>query len=506
MSRIRRQSIIASIVIYIGFAIGLLNTYFFTKHGVHNFTPEQYGLTSIFIAIATMMMAFASMAMPAYIYKFYHYYNDHLPPRKNDMITWALIVSSIGFLFVALAGWAFKDLVIRKFGEHSPMLLVYYNWIFPMGLGLTIYTVLEAYAWNIGKPVLTNFLKEVQWRLLVTVLIVLFFMNVITDYDLFIKLYAFTYPAIAVTLFGYLVFTKKIHFTFRPSKVSRRYLSKIAALCTFVYSGTIIFTLSQVFDSIVIASVLQDGVAKAGIFGLAQIFTSVIQAPQRAIISASIPHLARAWKDKNMASLQRIYERSSLNQFIFASGVFVLIALNYTELIYTFNLKEEYLLGFNAFLLLGITRIIDMGTGVNSQIIGTSNYWKFDLLSGMVLLVLMLPLTLLLTRRYDITGPAIANLVSISIYNLIRIIFLWKKFRLWPFTIQTLYTLLLAGGSCMICYFLFRNVHGFGGMVLRCTVFILLYGAAVIGFRLSADIEPVLQTMRRRLGLIDRKE
>src|SRR6185369_6450925 len=100
MSTIRRQSIISSLVIYLGFAIGLLNTYFFTKEGI--FTDEQYGLTSIFIAIATLMCAFSMLAMPSYIFKFYHYYADHLPPRKNDMITWALLISIIGFVLVML--------------------------------------------------------------------------------------------------------------------------------------------------------------------------------------------------------------------------------------------------------------------------------------------------------------------------------------------------------------------------------------------------------------------
>ena len=317
MSSIRRQSIISSVVIYVGFAVGMLNTYFFTKEGL--FTEEQYGLTSIFIAIATLMSVFAMMAMPSYIIKFYHYYHDRLPPRKNDMITWALLISTIGFILVMIAGWFFKDLVIRKFGEHSPLLVAYYYWIFPMGFGLTIYSVLEAYTWGMGKPVLTSFLKEVQWRLLTSVIILLFIAGVVSDYDLFIKLYAFTYPGIAITLLIYLVATKKIHFTFKVSKVSRRYFGKIVRLCSFVYSSIIIFTISQVFDTIVIASVLDNGTAQAGIFALAQIMASVIQAPQRGIIASSITHLSKAWKEKNMGLLQRIYQRSSINQLVFFS-------------------------------------------------------------------------------------------------------------------------------------------------------------------------------------------
>lgn len=499
MSSIRRQSIISSIVIYIGFGVGLLNTYFFTRQG--NFTEAEYGLTTIFIAIATMMSAFAAMAMPSYIFKFYPYYNDNLPPKKNDIITWALLVSCIGFILVMIAGWTLKHLVIKKFGTNSPQLVTYYYWIFPMGFGLTIFTVLEAFAWSLHKSIVTNFFKEVQWRLLTTILIVLFVTNTIKDFDLFIKLFAFTYPGIAISLFFYLLVTKKIHFTFTVSKVSRRFFKKIIALCTFVYGGTVIFTISQVFDTIVIASVLENGSAKAGVFGLATIMTSIIQAPQRGIISASISHLSKAWKDKNMALLQKVYQRSSINQLVFACAIFLLIWMNFTDGINTFGVKPAYLDAYWIFFILGLTKIVDMGTGVNAQIIATSTYWKFELISGVILLIVMLPLTYILTKNYGIIGPAIATLISITIYNVIRIVFLWKKFRLFPLTIQSLYTIVLAAACYGICYFAFKDMHGLTGMFTRSISFIILYSTGAIYMKLSPDIQPVIQTIQKRLGL-----
>jgi O-antigen/teichoic acid export membrane protein len=263
----------------------------------------------------------------------------------------------------------------------------------------------------------------------------------------------------------------------------------------------LIFTLSQVFDSLVIASVLDDGLSKAGIFGLAQIMTSVIQAPQRGIIAASIAHLSKAWKDKNMELLQKIYQRSSINLLLFAAGIFALITLNYREAIYTLGLKDAYLAGFSAFVLLGLTRVIDLGTGLNAQIIATSNYWRFELVSGIILLAFMLPLTYILTKQYDILGPAIANLISISIYNMVRIVLLWKKFRLQPFTLSSIYTVGVAGCCYAICYFIFRNMHGFAGLFLRSAAFVLLYGGSVIYFKLSPDVQPVWSSIRKRMGV-----
>lgn len=502
MSNIRRQSIISSVVIYIGFAVGLLNTYFFIRKGSGvTFTEAEYGLTTIFIAIATMMSAFATLAMPSYIFKFHPYYNEHLPPRKNDMITWSLLVSFIGFILVMIAGLSLKHLVIKKFGTNSPQLVTYYYWIFPLGLGLTIYTVLEAFTWTLHRSVLTNFFREVQWRLFTTILIVLYITQVVNDYSLFIKLFAFTYPGIAISLFAYLVFTKQIHFTFKVSKVSRRFLKKIVMLCSFVYGGMLIFTISKVFDTIVIASLLDDGAAKAGIFGLASLITSIIVAPQRGIVSAAVSHLSKAWKDKNMALIQKIYQRSSINLLIFACAIFLLIWMNFSDGILTFGVKSSYMDGLWIFFLLGIATVIDMGTGVNAQIIATSTYWKFELISGVVLLLFMLPLSYFLAKEFGIIGPAIATLVSGTIYNSIRILFLWKKFKLFPFTMQSLYTVLIAAACYGVCYFAFKDFHGFAGMLLRSITFIILYTTGVIGLKLSPDIQPVVNTLKKRFGM-----
>lgn len=498
MSTIRRQSIVSSIVIYIGFAVGLLNIYLFTKQGL--FTDQQFGLYNAFIAIATTMMAFSNLAMPAYISKFFPYYHDHVPQRKNDLITWALTVSTIGFVFVIAAGIVFKGLVVRKYVEHSPEIVTYYNWIFILGYGMLIYTVLEAYAWQLHRSVFTNFLREVQWRFFITVIILLFVVGIIPNYDVFIKLFSFTYPGIAAILFLYLVFSRKIHFTFHISKVTRRFFKSILRLSSFVYAGTLILIISQVFDSLVIGAVLTNALAKLAVYSVAQNVAAIIQAPQRGITSASIGPLSRAWKDKKLDTIQRIYQRSSINQLIFSCGLYVLIVISFLDAVIAFHLKESYLDGFYVFLLLGAAKIVDMGTGVNAQIIGTSTYWRFEMVSGMILLALMLPSNYILTKQYGIVGTALAGLISITIYNLIRIIFLWKKFRLFPFTTKTIYTILLAGVCFVICYFAFSNIHGFPGLIARSIVFCILYGVGMIYLNLSPDVMPVWSTIRKRIG------
>lgn len=500
MSQIRKQSIISSMVVYIGFAIGFFNTYLFTREG--GFTQAEYGLTGIFIAVASIMYSFANLGMGAYIYKFYPYYDDNLPKKKNDMLTWALLFSLIGFCLVVIAGIVFKDLVIRKYGTNSPAFVKYYYYIFPFGLGLTLFSILEVYAWQLKKAVLSNYLREIQFRIFTTILILLSFTGIIASFDLFIKLYSFTFLATAIILIVYLIFTNHISFTFKVSRVSKKFFKKIMTLIGFVYGGNLVFTISMVIDTIIIAAVLPNGLALAGVYTLAQNIASLIQAPQRGIISSSIAALSKAWKDKDMKRIDRIYHSSSINQLIFSVGMFSLIWLNFSDAVFSFKLQSGYIDAKWVFFYIGLMRIIDMGTGVSSQIINTSTRWRFDFFTGIILLSLTLPLNYIFTKYYfGVMGPAIANLITFTIYNTIRYLFLIKKFNLQPFTLKTFYTLLLGAAAFYICYFTFINLHGFIGMVCRSSLFMLIFISGSFLLKLSPDIVPVWQVIQKRLGI-----
>jgi O-antigen/teichoic acid export membrane protein len=500
MSQIRKQSIISSLVVYIGFAIGFFNTWLFAREG--GFTQAQYGLTGIFMAVANIMFSVANLGMPAYIHKFYPYYNDNLPPKKNDQLTWAVFFSLFGFCLVIIAGILFKDLVIRKYGANSPDLIRYYYYIFPFGMGLTLFSILEAYAWQVKKSVFSNFLREIQFRLFTTILIVLSFAGVIASFDLFVKIYSFTFLAVALILLVYLLWQSSISFTFSVSRVSKKYIKKIIALISFVYGGSMVFTISMVIDTIIIAAVLPNGLAMAGIYTLAQNIASLIQAPQRGIVSSSLAALSKAWKDKDLSRINRIYHRSSINQLIFSVGMFALIWLNFTDGVLTFHLQAGYIDARWVFFYIGMMRIIDMGTGVNSQIINTSTLWRFDFYTGIILLSLTLPLNYILTKYYyGVMGPAIANLITFTIYNAIRYWFLIKKFDLQPFNLKTVYTIVLGIAAYYCCYLLFNNMHGFAGMIVRSTLYLLLFVTGTLLLKLSPDIMPVWQTLIKKLGI-----
>jgi len=500
MSQIRRQSIISSVMVYMGFALGFLNTYLFTKKG--GFLPEQYGLTGIFIAVSSLMFSVANLGMPSYIWKFYPYYKDNLDKKHNDILTWALLISLLGFCLVIIAGIFFKDTIIYKFGKNSPEFIHYYTWIFPFGLGLTLFSILESYAWQLKKSIFTNFLREVLFRALTTILVVLTILGWLGSFDVFIKIYSFTYLAIALTLLVYLLAKNYVHLTFRVSAVTKKFKTKILDLVKFIYGGTLVYAIANVFDTILLASVSANGLAAVAVYSLAQNMASLIQAPQRGIISSSLAALSQAWKDKNRERIIRIYKQSSINQLIFAVGMFCLIWLNFRDGILTFHLRGEYMDARWVFLFIGLMRIVDMGTGVNAQIIATSTLWKFEFFTGVVLLLVTLPLNYVLTKYYfDIIGPAIANLFTFTLYNTIRYWYLRKKFNMQPFTKATWQTIVLGLFSFACCYFLFNKFTGLLWLTVRSACFLLIYGSGILLLDLSSDVLPVWKSLQRKLGL-----
>ncbi|MEJ7679547.1 MAG: hypothetical protein WKG06_17140 [Segetibacter sp.] len=63
-------------------------------------------------------------------------------------------------------------------------------------------------------------------------------------------------------------------------------------------------------------------------------------------------------------------------------------------------------------MLIGIGKLIDLGTGANAQIIATSSYWKVDFTTNVLYTLLALPLNYILISNYGLIGAAYSSLIS----------------------------------------------------------------------------------------------
>lgn len=503
MGSIRKQTIISSILVYIGFLIGFVNNYFYTTstpfffyESGNVFTPSQYALTRIFFDFGQIMFAFGALGVIPVIYKFYPYYKDNLPEKKIDLLSWALLASFIGFILVLWGGWYFEPLFIRKFTEKSALVVDYYFWLFPFAMGMLFFSVIESFCWAVHKSVLSNFLKETGLRILTSILILLFYFKVLS-FEYFIYLFAFQYLVVFLVLLVYLYRTGHLYLTFRISRVTRKFWKKILSMQALIFGGTLIAAVAATIDSLIIASL--KGLTATGIFVFAQYAANLIQVPQRSIQSISAGILSRAWKDKDYKEIHRIYQRSCINLLLLSLFIFGNIWLNVVDGMQVLNIQKDYADGLGVLFILGMVRIIDAGTGLNAMVINTSTFWRFDFYSGVVLLAFRLPLTYFLIKNYGIIGSAFAELAAYSVYNFIRFEFLRRKFNMQPFTLKTLYSLLLAIAAYGFCYWLMKDIHGWTGLFLRGISFSAIMIGGIFYFQLTPDAGQLLAVFLKRV-------
>lgn len=496
MSQIRKRSLTATSWIYTGFLIGALNMYFLTHKDW--FSTDQNGLTRAMLEVGMMIFAFSTLGTSSFLTKFFPFYHDNLKPKENDMLGLALLVGISGFLITCGGLYLMQDVIIRKFSTNSALLVEYFVWIIPIGLFALLFNILEMYAYGFQKGVLTTLLKETMVRLY-TLGIILCKVFGLIDFRTFIILFSLQYAVIVIALILLLAREKQLWLSFRPSRVTKKFRKKIIAIMSFTFIVIIVNVTRQSIDGLVLAA--KQNLTKVGIFGLAAYMVSVLQAPFRSMVAVTLPMLSRAWKDKNFPEIERIYQRSSINLLLFALFVFFLIWLNYTNAIEYLNINPVYMEGRWVFFILGIVTIIEMGTGVNGQIIGTSTFWRFELWTSLLLTALIIPLSYTLTVRYGIFGPAFANLISFSVYNTIRYFFLLRKFNMQPFTIKTLEAIAIALIAYSLTYLLFRGSSGLWTIIGASLIYITLFGSLVLWRKISPDINPIITALAGRLGL-----
>ena len=254
----------------------------------------------------------------------------------------------------------------------------------------------------------------------------------------------------------------------------------------WIFGGSVFVAVQQNLDSLLITST--NGLVGTAVLEFNTYVSNVIQVPQRSMIAITVPILAQAWKDRDMAQIQRIYTRSSMTMLIFSLLIFMIIWLNLESAYEILHLNPVYWTGRNIILFYGLARIVELGAGVNGQIIGTSNMWRFDFVSNLVLITLSVPLNYYFITTLGINGPGIAQLISISVFTMIRYFFLLKRYKMQPFSKQTLYVVLLGILGWVVCTYLVIPENPYLRVILRTLLFSGIFLGPILVFGWSQDV------------------
>lgn len=482
MQTLRKQTILSSIFMIMGFVFGGLTILLYTKYGV--LTKEQVGLTKVMVDFSSLAVAFSSLGLLPVLYKFYPYYNDNLPSRKNELFTIIFSFCIIGFVLFCAVGYFIKPIVIKKYNTNSPLVVDYYFYLYVFALGMLLFSVLEILTYIKHYSIVSNFLKETALRFITVALMLLLLFKAISVHS-YIVLFSVQFIFLFLVLYFYLRQKGAIHFHFEISRVTKKFWKKMLSMQLLIYSGITIISLTGVIDAFVLGA--KKGGSTVGDFALAQYGANLVSVPQKAIVGASIGILTFAWKNKDFAEINRIYSRSCINLSLMALFIFGNIWLNVLPLIDLLKIDPAWKLGINTMFFICIARTIDASTGLNAIIIGTSTFWRFDFITGVILLGVRIPTAFYFIGKFGLIGSAYSDVLSMLVYNFIRYEYLRRKFNMQPFNYKNVLAIILAVLSYFIAFYSCNNFSGFIGIILRAMIFSALMIIGIFALNLTPD-------------------
>ena len=492
MGIIQKQGVRSSVFLMIGFVIGGINLLFLFPKVL---TQEEIGLTRALIDAGTVLSVMATLGTVPVIYKFHPYYKAHAR-NKNDLAFFTGLICLAGFIAICIVGYFFNDFIVRKLGK-SPLFARHVLLVYPLTFLMLAFTWMEAFGWALKKTVATNFLKETFVRILTTVLILLAWTKVISKGS-FINYFSLIYLLPVVVLFFILIRTKEWSFSATPSPVTKRFRKKMLTFGMFVFGASFLNIASRTVDSFMIIGL--KGLAQTAIFTYAAYLGAFMDLPLRSINSIATPIISESWKDKNYQNIATVYRKSTITLLVTGLFIFLIALLNIKNLVVFLGLGWEQVPAI--FLIMGIAKLIDLGTGVNGQIISTSSNWRFDFFTNVLLTILAFPLNFFLIRYFGIIGAAFSNLAAITIFNAVRFGFIYKKYGWQPYGFAHIKILLVSLIIFIAVYAVPFVMNIYVDTIFRSVLFAGLFVPAMLRMNVSEEFNltarNVMNRVRRR--------
>jgi O-antigen/teichoic acid export membrane protein len=274
-------------------------------------------------------------------------------------------------------------------------------------------------------------------------------------------------------------------------------LKDMAHYCFYGFFGSLGSRFSSEFISIFMVGTIST-LTNTGIFTIAYFVANVIDVPRKAISRIVSPILADKWKEDKRNEIADIYQKTSLNQLMAGLWLFLVIWVSIDEIYEIMPNGEAFVAGKYVVFILGLARIIDMVTGVNSEIISFSRYYRYNFYLILFMAVIHIVANLFLIQRYEIVGAALAALISIFLFNLAKFFVLKWRLSMQPFTRQTLLVLIVAGTAYGVSSWIPSTGLALADAVIKSGVLTVIFTGLVLYFKVSPDVnELVVQSLKR---------
>ena len=492
MGIIKRQGIKQSVVSYAGMVLGVLSTLLIYTH-----STEAYGLFRLLYDAAYLVSPFILLGFHSVTVRFFPTFKD--PGNgHNGFLFFLLSVAAFGFIIFIAALPAIRWLLLEQlFKGRSDLFQTHFNYIVPLAFLIVYIKVFVQYISNFQRIVVPAIFEQLLIKITLPLLILLYIYQWITIEGM-VNGVVLSY---LVALIGLVTYTWWLgELNLRPNlKFIKRPLAKeISVYASYGILAMLSGQLAFKIDTLMVGGLID--VRHAGIYTIAATLTEVIIKPSRAIFGIAGPIIAKSWEENDMEEIKMIYQKSSLNLLIVGIFIFLGVWLSIEALFSLMPNTEELLVGKYVILFLGMARLVDMATSVNNEILNYSKYFRFSLYAMLLLAVFNIICNLIFIPKFHLVGAAMATLLSGFLFNLVKLLFIKWKFEIQPFSRATLKTLGVALVAYAMAYIIPSLPHPLLDILVRSSVFAVIYGTLILKLNISPDINDLVQQGMTRVN------
>ncbi|MCX6162775.1 MAG: oligosaccharide flippase family protein [Ignavibacteriae bacterium] len=480
MGVVQKQAFYNSFYSYIGVALGYINLIvLFPLY----FSSEQFGLVQLLVGVSSVYSQFGVVGL-------YNIINRYFPILKtndkyhNGLLLYTLLIGTSGFIIVTTLYVFLRPVIIGFYIKNSYLFLQYYFEVIPLSLFTMVFFTFEILVRVTLKSIFATFVREVAYRLIITVGILLYIFKII-DFNYFITLFVSSYGICSFMVLIQIVSLKEFKLILPLKQFSPKRFFELLKYGFYSLLSGAAMLVGQKVDVLMIGSFV--GLSVVGAYSLYYYIAAVIYIPMRSMSKITVPMIADSWKNNNKEKISDIYRKSSLINLIFGCLIYIGVIINKDNLFYLIK-KPEYIENFMMFPLIGLAILIDVSVGINSEIIGSSKRFRYDALFNIVLLTVSIISNYFLIYWFGGIGAAFAAVLSFFIFNFLKWLFIFIRFKMQPLDHKQLLVLLVALISFTVGYCIPKISIIFIDLFVRSMITTLIYGSGIIGLKISGDI------------------
>lgn len=492
MGVIKRQTIRGSIYSYLGVAVGFLVTLISVKQ----LTTAQIGLTGILVAVSGIYSQFSTLGFTKVIERLFPYFRDE-QNKHNGFLFLTVAVGLAGFALSFISFLILKPWIIDHYQEKSPLLVEYVWYLVPLIFFRMFSVMLDTYNKMLFDATTGTILTDFVYRIGNLLLLGAYYLKWI-DFPEFVIGYVFFLSLPAIYLTGLLIYRGQFNLKPRLDFLTGNLKKEIISLAAFGLIGGLSSVALKQIDTIMVLAYIDE--ATTGIYTILFFFGTVVSIPSVALGKISSTIIADSWKKNDIATIQDIYFKSSINQLFFSLLVFILIVTNLHNI---FEILGPAYIGTDwVIILISLSNLIVASTGSSVQIIGTSHKYKIQTYSLGVLVILSVIFYAIFIPILGINGAALGSLLTVSGASLLRVFYLHQNMRLFPYKLIHLKCLAFGAVAFSIGWIIPVFDHYLIDLFIRCSAISVVFVGLNYVFHVSGDLNLMADKILKQLRII----